>query len=221
MNYFLYRYLSDGWDNVDKEVEERIPYINIWHGKCPHVTMCFKKNSIPRELTFKLYLYQYLLENDGGNFIAHVTEENKQTLFLENGSGSSKQEIIVNLPSNRNNFNNTDDSSVFSPNVEHQVHFHFQTPEEIKLDKVESASSHFYPHDLKIQLKVLLDPPSPFDRDWKALATALGREKCIRYMTKADSPTESLLCDAETKMISLETLRVSLLGFEITTQFFN
>lgn len=206
------RYLSEGWDNVDKEVEERIPYINIWHGKCPHVSMCFKKKSIPRELTFKLFLYQYLLENDGGNFIAHVTEETKHGLLSENGNAKSKQEIVVTLPSKRNNFNNNEDTCTcnndFSSGLEHQVHFHFKSSSsDVKLDKVESASSHFYPHDMKTNLKVLLDPPSPFDRDWKALAMALGREKCIRFISQVDSPTECLLCDAETRMISLETLK--------------
>lgn len=201
--FIALRYLSDGWNNVDKEVEEHVPYINIWHGKCPHITMCFKKNFRPRELTFKLFLYQYTLENEGGNFIAHVTEENKRDIYSGTGKESGKQEIVVTLPSMRNDLKQDKDEN--RPYSDPQVHFHFTTPD-VRLEKVEQATKDYYPHDLKVKLKVLLDPHSAFDRNWKALASALGKDKCIRYLETMNSPTENLLSYAESAKLSLETL---------------
>ncbi|VDI36860.1 UNC5C-like protein [Mytilus galloprovincialis] len=201
--FIALRYLSDGWNNVDKEVEEHVPYINIWHGKCPHITMCFKKNCRPRELTFKLFLYQYTLENEGGNFIAHVTEENKRDLHSGSGKDNGKQEIVVTLPSMRNDLKQDTDEN--RPYSEPQVHLHFTTPD-VRLEKVEQATKDYYPHDLKVKLKVLLDPHSAFDRNWKALASALGKDKCIRYLETMNSPTENLLSHAESMKLSLETL---------------
>lgn len=202
------RYLSEGWHNVDKEEEEHVPYINIWHGKCPHITMCFKKQSYPRELTFKLFLYQYLLENEGGNFIAHTTEDNNK---YETATGNSnlcgKHEIVLQLPSRQNDLRDSDCKSTFRSNVDSQVHIHIRAEEQIMdLAKVEVATKGYYPYDIKLNLKVLLDPPSPFDKNWRALAAALGKEGCIRYLETKESPTDHLLNFAESRKISLETL---------------
>lgn len=202
------RYLSEGWDNVDKEIEEHVPYINIWHGKCPHITMCYKKYCYPRELTFKLFLYQYSLENEGGNFIAHTTEDNNK---YETPTGSrnvcGKHEIVMKLPSRPNDFRDSGDSkSSYRSCGDSQVHIHIRAEEQIDLEKVEFATKGYYPYALKVNLKVLLDPPSPFDKNWRALAAALGKEGCIRYLETKESPTDHLLNFAESSKLSLETL---------------
>ena len=207
--------MSEGWDNVDKEIEEHVPYINIWHGKCPHITMCFRKHCYPRELTFKLFLYQYSLENEGGNFIAHTTEDNNK---YETPTGSRKvcgeHEIVLKLPSRPNNFRDSGDSKCsFRSRGDSQVHIHIRAEEQMDLEKVEFATKGYYPYALKVDLKVLLDPPSPFDKNWRALAAALGKEGCIRYLETKESPTDHLLNFAESSKLSLETLAVSIFIF--------
>jgi len=191
-----------------------VPYINIWHGKCPHITMCFRKHCNPRELTFKLFLYQYLLENEGGNFIAHTTEDyNKYETATESSNEHvcRKHEIVLKLPSRPNDFRDSDSKSTFRSNVDPQVHIHIRAEEQsMDLDEVEVATKGYYPYDLKVNLKVLLDPPSPFDKNWRALAAALGKEGCIRYLETKESPTDHLLNFAESRKISLETLAVSI-----------
>lgn len=195
--FITLRYLSEGWENADTEVEEHIPYINIWHGKCPHISMCFKKKCYPRELSFKLFIYQYLLENEGENFTAHITEDNKNE--------PSKHEIVLKLPGRPNNLSDCGD--LFRLHHDPQVHIHFRSDERsLDLDQVSVATKGYYPHDLKVNLKVLLDPSCPFDKNWRALAAALDKEGCIRYLETKDSPTELLLTHAESRKISLETL---------------
>jgi hypothetical protein len=75
------------------------------------------------------------------------------------------------------------------------------------------ATKGYYPYALKVNLKVLLDPPSPFDKNWRALAAALGKEGCIRYLETKESPTDHLLNFAESSKLSLETLAVSIFIF--------
>ncbi len=177
--------------------------------------MCFRKHCYPRELTFKLFLYQYSLENEGGNFIAHTTEDNNK---YETPTGSrnvcGKHEIVMKFPSRPNDFRDSGDSKSSCPScVDPPFKIVIMGAEQIDLGKVELATKGYYPYALKVNLKVLLDPPSPFDKNWRALAAALGKEGCIRYLETKESPTDHLLNFAESGKISLETLAVSIFIF--------
>ena len=48
---------------------------------------------------------------------------------------------------------------------------------ELYLEQGQGQRSEVYPHDLKVKLKVKLDPPHTFGKDWKMLASKLGLDE--------------------------------------------
>uniref|UniRef100_UPI00398E6669 UNC5C-like protein n=1 Tax=Pristiophorus japonicus TaxID=55135 RepID=UPI00398E6669 len=49
--FLVLKYLSEGWENVDECSGQAVPYLQIWHGKCPFRSFCFKKKSPPPSLS--------------------------------------------------------------------------------------------------------------------------------------------------------------------------
>ncbi|XP_074046257.1 UNC5C-like protein isoform X2 [Macrotis lagotis] len=43
--YLKLKYISEGWENVDDSSCQMVPYLHIWHGKCPFRSFCFKKKA--------------------------------------------------------------------------------------------------------------------------------------------------------------------------------
>ncbi|XP_074167107.1 UNC5C-like protein [Sminthopsis crassicaudata] len=43
--YLKLKYISEGWENVDDSSCQMVPYLHIWHGKCPFRSFCFKKKT--------------------------------------------------------------------------------------------------------------------------------------------------------------------------------
>lgn len=37
------KYLSEGWENVDESASQSVPFLHIWHGRCPFRSFCFKR----------------------------------------------------------------------------------------------------------------------------------------------------------------------------------
>ncbi|XP_044531237.1 UNC5C-like protein [Gracilinanus agilis] len=43
--YLKLKYISEGWENVDDSSCQMVPYLHIWHGKCPFRSFCFRKKA--------------------------------------------------------------------------------------------------------------------------------------------------------------------------------
>ncbi|XP_072163954.1 netrin receptor UNC5B-a-like [Diadema setosum] len=51
----------------------------------------------------------------------------------------------------------------------------------------------FFPHRLRVELGLLLDPPNPLGNDWRALAASLEMDRHINWLETLPSPTNTLL----------------------------
>ncbi|PVD32428.1 hypothetical protein C0Q70_07862 [Pomacea canaliculata] len=63
-----------------------------------------------------------------------------------------------------------------------------------------------YPQELKVKLKMRLDPPSPFGNDWRMLASSVGLDQWIPWLSSTDNPTLSVLSYMETQQMDLVCL---------------
>jgi len=39
----LCRYISSGWEVIPAS-QERVPFLDIWHGMCPYLQICYRKS---------------------------------------------------------------------------------------------------------------------------------------------------------------------------------
>ncbi|XP_041091866.1 UNC5C-like protein [Polyodon spathula] len=58
------KYLSEGWDNVDESVSQSVPFLHIWHGRCPFRSFCFKRKQADctqdsSEIIVTMHTYQH------------------------------------------------------------------------------------------------------------------------------------------------------------------
>ncbi|KAL4218158.1 netrin receptor [Mactra antiquata] len=80
-------YISDGWELIDDKKCESVAFLNIWHGQCPHITMCFRRNTKKRkssssrksalEINLKLFAYQNTLNEVGEIIVIQMLEDEK------------------------------------------------------------------------------------------------------------------------------------------------
>ncbi|XP_061171761.1 UNC5C-like protein [Saccostrea echinata] len=198
------KYLSPEWESIENDEYERVPYLHIWHGQCPHISMCFKKKAqySVRELNFHLNIYQETLENEGEKIVVHATEESKRIVdntCIININASQKHESVP-IPSVE--VNRTEDRVNVSVNPNQSCSVAF-------LEEVckSNNSRHYISYDLRNQLKIKLDPLTPLGNDWRQLAEFLEMTPCINYLSSIkSSPTEVLLCVAEHRNIPLAEL---------------
>ncbi|KAM8999768.1 UNC5C-like protein [Sarcophilus harrisii] len=69
--YLKLKYISEGWENVDDSSCQMVPYLHIWHGKCPFRSFCFKKkgtnedednSALTNEIIVTMHTFQNGLE---------------------------------------------------------------------------------------------------------------------------------------------------------------
>lgn len=198
------KYLSSEWESVEGDEYERVPYLHVWHGQCPHIVMCFKKKAqqAVRELNFHLNVYQETMENEGEKVVVHATEDPKQ--IIDNT-------CIINIHASQ-----SQDTGSF-PNVEVK-----KTEENVNVsvksgstpccsapffEQVCKDSTHYIPYELRSKLRVKLDPTNPLGNDWRRLADLLNLSQYIEYLKcLQSSPTEELLCVVEHRNMTLEEL---------------
>ncbi|XP_062578127.1 UNC5C-like protein [Saccostrea cucullata] len=193
------KYLSPEWESIENDEYERVPYLHIWHGQCPHISMCFKKKAqySVRELNFHLNIYQETLENEGEKIVVHATEESKRIVdntCIININSSQKHENVE--------VNRTDDRVNVSVNSNQCYSVAF-------LEEMckSNNSRHYISYDVRNQLKIKLDPLTPLGNDWRRLAELLEMTQYIEYLSSIkSSPTEVLLCVAEHRNIPLAEL---------------
>ena len=58
------QHVNEGWSHRLDDRQERVPFLSLWHGKCPHVSFIFKhENDHVRDIDIKLVLHQLGREN--------------------------------------------------------------------------------------------------------------------------------------------------------------
>ncbi|XP_077017841.1 UNC5C-like protein [Tamandua tetradactyla] len=69
--YLKLKYISEGWENVDDSSCQLVPYLHIWHGKCPFRSFCFRRkaasesedcSSLTNEIIVTMHTFQDGLE---------------------------------------------------------------------------------------------------------------------------------------------------------------
>ncbi|KAK7479067.1 hypothetical protein BaRGS_00029659 [Batillaria attramentaria] len=63
-----------------------------------------------------------------------------------------------------------------------------------------------FPHELKLKLRLKLDPVCVFGNDWRMLASMVGLDSCIPWLTTQDSPTMKVLTHMENRKMDLACL---------------
>lgn len=178
-------YLSERWACIDGCETQRVPFMNIWHGKCPHLSMCFKRigdyTVRTDEINIHLLAYQDGSENESERLIIHMNEIHNGlpepglrnvTIRIPGSNPCSSGSSMVQV--SRKNHNGT---SV-------DVRIDNQEPQ-LSLDEVNASMSKrniFFPDDLKRDLMILLDPRAPLGNDWRALASKLSLDQVITFL---------------------------------------
>ncbi|XP_046567858.1 UNC5C-like protein [Haliotis rubra] len=196
-------YLSERWACIDGCETQRVPFINIWHGKCPHLSMCFKRigdySLRAEEINIHLLAYQDGRDNESERLIIHMTEIHKGL------SESGLKNVTIRIPGS--NPCSTGASMVQVSRKNHNgtsvdVRIDNQEPH-FSLDEVQASMAQrniFFPDDLKRDLMILLDPRSPLGNDWRALASQLSLDQVITFLESIrTSQTLALLQHMEQK----------------------
>ncbi|KAL5015452.1 hypothetical protein ScPMuIL_009722 [Solemya velum] len=192
------RYVSEQWERTDTIQQERVKFLNIWHGQCPYVSMCFRRRSASsHELGFQFFVFQENLEFDGEKMVVHITEDpSAPPPFMGTCEKHKDEQIRVNISNNIPKLRNI----IFGFNdVEHLPDF---LPE------------RNIPQCLRAKMKIFLDPPNAFDNNWKTLASRLGLDSMIPVMENWTSPTECLLQFIDHRKIPLAKIQEHLYCME-------
>ncbi|XP_005995538.2 UNC5C-like protein [Latimeria chalumnae] len=81
------KYISEGWENTDESSSQLVPFLHIWHGKCPFRSFCFKKkqnevlNPKLGEIIVTMHTYQSGLQDKYVEILRFHTSE-KGSKFL-------------------------------------------------------------------------------------------------------------------------------------------
>ncbi|XP_071944531.1 UNC5C-like protein [Antedon mediterranea] len=185
---------SEGW-SCSNELTERVPYLSIWHGKCPHLSFIFKHENVNvPDISLCLKTYQKGCEDEFINF--------KILLSLPQNASSDTSlapKPLMHLPENERRDSNGYHSQGNSPKI------HRQTPESTtkiyinysSMDNINVCTSpctfEVIPYQLQIDLVKLLDPPCLFGKDWRIIASALDMDATIPLLMNQKSPTTILL----------------------------
>ncbi|XP_041360685.1 UNC5C-like protein [Gigantopelta aegis] len=206
-------YLSDYWVPVDENGVETVSFLQIWHNKCPHAAMCFKRSSSRRkdpqqeaavqvrmdEINIHFLMYQNQQENTVEKIIIHMVEDKtiqdisdltptKQVTNIRvessSPSGSSSSPIVILSSS---------PGTVRGQRDDQQQH--------LDLDEIQRSLSEkqTIPMLLKHQLILMLDPRCTFHHDWRELAARLGLDRVIPFLEDKYSPTSIILQHMENK----------------------
>lgn len=171
--------INEGWScglNLDDR-QEKISFLSIWHGKCPHISFVFKhENRNVRDISVKLSAYQESMESE------------KRTLRIVNrmkrGSVRSQSE---SWSSSQSSLTDADSVSSYSSRSTSRSSFNLKTV----------SSTYTVPYKLRRELIMLLDPPSVLGNDWRILAEALGADAQIPMLRNERNPTDCLLEEVE------------------------
>jgi len=205
-------YLCEGWDIIDGK-RERIPYFQVWHGKCPHVSMCLKKRGYGvHELNFSMEVFQESRENQMERLVVQAIEDRYSSNVVTSGADSFclKHKVTIHCP-NQFPSNVKVKQQCSNRDIDNEVHVEIIGPNQ-ELPCTEAITGQrLIPENVRVRLKVLLDVKNPVAMNWKYLAEKLGYDSSIPYLeSQVSSPTEFLLGVVESRKITVRQLMVSL-----------
>lgn len=191
-------YMSENWELIDDtDDSNKIPFLYIWHGKCPYASICFRRKSTTdqdclQELILQFLIYQENMEDAGEKLTLQTLPVLKPCRLSDDACEDrvcmkhAVSQISINVSLNKG----IGQSALY------------RVASQLKCRRI--------PQDLRLKLRLLLDPSCPFGNNWKFLASAMGLDSSIRYLSTFESPTEELMDILEQNMNSLDDLRVYL-----------
>ncbi|XP_022103844.1 uncharacterized protein LOC110986350 [Acanthaster planci] len=250
-------HISEGWSHRLDDRRELVPFLSLWHGKCPSVSFIFKhENEHVRDIDIRLSVCQRDREDkesektnlkvlasmrsppskhdsdrsigktgtvikvfppsrrskrrrfDSESGRSHSDSFRSASTEATSSSESSCTSSCSTLPtsdtsSNIDSKSESEDQVTGSQNCVQnmQIHIH-QSPD--NLPRV--TTQRTIPHELCMELVVLLDPLAPLGNDWRVLASALEMDCLIPLLksTPSYNPTETLLEEVERQTKGLE-----------------
>ncbi|XP_038058626.1 netrin receptor UNC5D-like [Patiria miniata] len=253
----MIQHVNEGWSHRLDDRQELVPYLSLWHGKCPNVSFIFKhENEHVRDIDIRLAVYQrgrednesekttlkvlasmksvsarQNIDKSTGNTqaVIHVfppSRHGKRRRFQSESSSSSRSDSFrststesstTSVSSNMSSCSSHPTSDT-SENVDvtckpedqgkqqsciqnMQIHIHPSSAGPLCV-----STQRTIPHELCMELVLLLDPLAPLGNDWRVLASALEMDSLIPLLknTPTYNPTETLLEEAERQAKSLE-----------------
>ena len=191
-------YISENWELIDDaDNSNKVPFLYIWHGKCPYASLCFRRKATTdqdylQELNIQFFIYQENMEHAGEKLDLQTLSLSKPSRSSENSNEDRVcmkhrvSQININVSLNKG----TDQLALYS------------AANQLKCQRI--------PQELRLKLRLLLDPPCTFGNNWKFLASEMGLDSSIPYLSTAESPTEELMGILEQKMSSLDDLQIYL-----------
>ncbi|XP_039620745.1 UNC5C-like protein isoform X1 [Polypterus senegalus] len=68
--FLVLKYLSEaGWENIDENASQYVPFLHIWHGKCPFRSFCFRRKTVspvdsPSQNTSEIIVTMHVFQKD-------------------------------------------------------------------------------------------------------------------------------------------------------------
>ncbi|KAK3611581.1 hypothetical protein CHS0354_018096 [Potamilus streckersoni] len=215
------RYISEEWELVDQNHRENIKFLTIWHGHCPHVSICYKRKACAasRELNVHLFINQERLERDGEKLVIQAVEDNVTAPSPQEGVCQHHHLDVVEIEFGETPMNGYDcyipkqaeqktkplNSSNASSESKLKIRL-LQRSDASKYDSLPEGQRSI-PHHVRQNLKLLLDPLNTFGNDWRELLAKLGFDKHISYIETKASPTDEILNIIECRCIPLIKVR--------------
>ncbi|KAL3892267.1 hypothetical protein ACJMK2_004489 [Sinanodonta woodiana] len=215
------RYVSEEWELVDPIPRENIKFLTIWHGHCPHVSICYKRkaSTTSRELNVHLFINQERLETEGEKLVIQAVEDNVTAPSPKEGVCQHHHLDVVEIEVGQTQMNGY---NCYIPKQTEQKTTQLDTSKtssesKLKIRFLQQSDTSNYnslpegersiPHHVRQDLKLLLDPLNTFGNDWRELLARLGFDKHICYIKTKDSPTDEILNIVEHRCISLMKVR--------------
>lgn len=100
--FAITRYISKGWLAIDDNSVEKVSFLTIWHGHCPHVSICYKRDpcqesdsssgDLATELSLNLFTYQTNRQDDGEKIFIQVAED-RVAPFTKDGYSCKRHHV--------------------------------------------------------------------------------------------------------------------------------
>lgn len=143
--------MSEGWELVDDQNSETVAFLKIWHGQCPHISVCFRRNTKKKsssgrkstlEINLKLFAYQTTLKKIGEMIVVQMFEDKNahQRIFGLQCNHHTNIQVI-----NYNQSGKSDDTG-YQPSVQ------FDDRSITSVDSSQSGSPHDAKHSGRVKV---------------------------------------------------------------------
>lgn len=228
--------VNEGWSANLSELKETVPYLNIWHGKCPFVSFIFKhEKRATKDICTTISAFQkshsdYKLKL---KLVAKMPRRSKRQRSHKSESSQSERESdsctnsegspASSLQSSGFGPSPTRDDCNFNPGEPQMESFSDDSrssysscscsPEGHHKDRRRECSK-LIPHKLRMSLVHLLEPSDTLGNDWRMIASDLGMDTKIPMLKEKDSPFQEVLKVMEEQNKDLNWLVTKLISHQ-------